>query len=180
MRWPFKPPHMTLKPSKRNTKKQQNKKKKTKKREKKQEETKNTQKWAFQLSVKIFLFLGGCPKFPKSAHPKNTIKVWVSANFFWKTHMRHETAIFGPKSLNSQIPVIIFLACFLLSQQQKTQKCWNPYFYSVLANQKKENFQILYLKHWNWKTQFLHPFFEKRLFLENCQIIGHKKKHTKW
>ena len=28
------------------------------------------------------------------------------------------------------------------------------------------------------ETKKLHPFFEKkRLFLENCQIIGHNKKH---
>ena len=34
--------------------------------------------------------------------------------------MRHETAIFGPKNQNPEIPVIIFFACFLLFQQQKT------------------------------------------------------------
>ena len=36
--------------------------------------------------------------------------------------MRHETAIFRQKSPNSEIPVIIFFACFLLFQKQKTQQ----------------------------------------------------------
>ena len=78
--------------------------KKNKKRKKKQENTKNTQKWAFQLSVKIFFFFGWVSKIslfwqlgPKSAHPKNTIKIGVSGPFFWKADVRHETAIFGPK-----------------------------------------------------------------------------------
>ena len=65
MRWPFGPPHLTLKPSKKNKtqknkKKKQNKKqhKKTKKETKtKKEKVKNTKipkKRAFQLSVRIF------------------------------------------------------------------------------------------------------------------------------
>ena len=37
--------------------------------------------------------------------------------------MRHETAIFGPKKLNFiNSSYLFFFACFLLSQQQKTQK----------------------------------------------------------
>ena len=36
--------------------------------------------------------------------------------------MRHETAIFGQKNPNPEIPVIICFAYFLLFQQQKTQK----------------------------------------------------------
>ena len=75
MRWPFGPPHLTLKPSKKNqtqkitkkTKQKQNKKntKKTKKnqnKERKSKKHKNTKKRAFQLSVKIFFFLTGYPK----------------------------------------------------------------------------------------------------------------------
>ena len=64
MRWPFGPPHLTLKPSKKN-KKPKKKTKKTNKKNKKKEKVKkhkNTKKRAFQLSVKIFFFLGGCPK----------------------------------------------------------------------------------------------------------------------
>ena len=78
MRWPFGPPHLTLKPS--NKKHQKNKKqknkqkqpnKKTKKKKKKKKKKKNSkkkqqihQKIAFQFSVKFFLFLGGFSKFP--------------------------------------------------------------------------------------------------------------------
>ena len=67
MRWPFGPPHLTLKPSKKNTKKTKPKKNKTPKNTKKEKSKihKNTtpQKKSFQLSVKIF-FLGGGQKLP--------------------------------------------------------------------------------------------------------------------
>ena len=103
MRWPFGPPHLTLKnkqkkqtktnkttkrqirnkeglgsgevalratsPQKKTKKKQKtkkktkkNKQKKTPKKKEKVKKHKNTKKRAFQLSVKIFFFLGGCPK----------------------------------------------------------------------------------------------------------------------
>ena len=70
MRWPFGPPHLTLKPSKKNTKTKKETKKtkeKTKKRKKKKrskKNSKNTQNLAFQLSVKFFFFLGGFSKYP--------------------------------------------------------------------------------------------------------------------
>ena len=38
---------------------------------------------------------------------------------------------------------------------------------------------MLKLKHKNLKNPIFAPFFEKKKFLENWQIIGHKK-HTKW
>ena len=67
MRWPFGPPHLTLKPSKKkhkNTKtqkqkknKENNKKKqKNKKKKKPKKNSKNTPKLAFQLSIKFFFF----------------------------------------------------------------------------------------------------------------------------
>ena len=69
MRWPFGPPHLTLKPSKKNkeTKKQQNKKNKKIKKKKGTKKQKNTQKCqnkSFSIISQIFLFFGGCPKFP--------------------------------------------------------------------------------------------------------------------
>ena len=100
MRWPFGPPHLTLKPSKKTkhkknkTKNNTKKPKKNQNKERKSKKHKNTKKRAFQLSVKIFFFLTGYP-------PKNTIKIGVSAYFFWKEVMRHETAIFGQKNPNS-------------------------------------------------------------------------------
>ena len=68
MRWPFGPPHLTPKPSKKNKKETKN--------------TKNHQKNKRELcSYQSFLsFFGGCPKFPffdnlakKARTPKNTV-----------------------------------------------------------------------------------------------------------
>ena len=63
MRWPFGPPHMTLKPSKRNTKKT----KKTKK-DKKREKTRKNKKYSkmsFSVISEIFLlFWVGVQNFP--------------------------------------------------------------------------------------------------------------------
>ena len=73
-----------------------------KNKERKSKKHKNTKKRAFQLSVKIFFFLGGVSKNslfwqlgPESAHPKNTIKQGFQQGIFRKTVMRPETAIFG-------------------------------------------------------------------------------------
>ena len=187
MRWPFGPPHMTLKPSKKNTTKKTTKiKNKKEKNKKKQEKTKNTQKWAFQLSVKIFFFFGWVSKIslfwqlgPKSAHTKNTIKIVVSRPFFWKAVVRHETAIFGPKKANFiNSSYHFFLPIF---QQHKTQKiAETPIFYSVLANLKKEIFQNLNLKHWKLKNPILAPFFLKKAIFRKLPENWGQKQNTKW
>ena len=132
MRWPFGPPHLTLKPSKKNKKenKTKNNKKKPKKKnqERKVKKHKNTKKRAFQLSVKIFFFFDRVSQnclfltpWPRKCAPRNTIKIGVSANFFWKKVMRHETAIFGPKKPKFINSSYLFFCLFLLLQQQKTQ-----------------------------------------------------------
>ena len=70
MRWPFGPPHLTLKPSPKNTEtKKQTKKPKKQKQKKRKKESPNKkqqkhQKIAFQLSVKFFLFFGWLFKIP--------------------------------------------------------------------------------------------------------------------
>ena len=67
MRWPFGPPHMTLKPSKRNTKKttKQKKTKKDKKREKKTRKNKKHSKMSFSVISENFpLFWVGVQNFP--------------------------------------------------------------------------------------------------------------------
>ena len=148
MRWPFGPPHMTLKPSKKKHKKQQ--KKKNKKRKKKQEKPKNTKKWAFQLSVKIFFFFGWVSKIslywqlgPKSAHPKNTIKIGVSGPLFLENRCASRNGHFWtkkPKFINSSYH--FFLPVFFSFNNRKHKNCWNPHFYSVLAKQKKRIFKI--------------------------------------
>ena len=196
MRWPFGPPHLTLKPSKKDKTQKKTKKNKTKnntkkpkKNQNKERKRKNTKipKKSFSVISQIFLsFWQGIQElpfltpWPRKRAPKNTMKIWVSAYFFWKEVMRHETAIFGQKKPNSEIPVIIFFLPFFLFQKQKNTKiCWNPYFYSVLANLKKENVPKINLKHRNLKNPIFAPIFWKRLFLDNCQKIGHKK-NTKW
>ena len=159
MRWPFRPPHLTLKPSKKNTKKL-----KTQKTTK----NKNTKKKTFQLSV-IFSFLE-CfqispflTPWPKERASKNTMKTWVSASFFWKADVRHETAIFGPKKPEFTNSSYHFFGGFsFLSTIKNTKFSWNPYFYSVLANLKKDKFQKMNLKHRNLTNPIFAPFFRKK------------------
>ena len=52
----------------------------------------------FWVGVQNFPFLTTWPK--KRAPKKHYKNSGFSKLFFWKTHMRHETAIFGPKKLN--------------------------------------------------------------------------------
>ena len=62
VRWPEGPPHLTLKPSKKNPKKQKRKKhkqKKTKRKERKSKKTQKYQKKSFSIISQNFLFLGG-------------------------------------------------------------------------------------------------------------------------
>ena len=195
MRWPFGPPHLTLKPSKKNKKLKTKKKKKQKNKQKKEnkgrktKKHKNTKKRAFQLSVKIFFLFWWVSKISlfwqlgqKSAHPKNTIKIGVSATHFVENSSESRNGHFWTKKAKSRNSSYHFFLPFSsLTTTKNTKISWNPYFYSVLANLKKENFQNLNLKHRKLKNPIFAPFFWKRLFLENWQIIGHKKKkHTQW
>ena len=136
MRWPFGPPHLTLKPSKKNPKKTRNKKqKKTNKQKnkqtKKERKSKNPKipkKELFSYQSKFSFFLGGgVQKLPflttwprKRAPPKHFQNRGFSL-FFLKNVMRHETAIFGPKNPSPEIPVIIFFCLFSLSTTKNTQ-----------------------------------------------------------
>ena len=113
MRWPFGPPHLTLKPSKKNTKKtkkskQKNNNKKTKKNKKKQKKQQKYQKLAFQLSVNFFHFWVTFQNFlfwhlgPKSAHPQNTIKIGVSATHFVENSFESQNGHFWTKKTQIQ------------------------------------------------------------------------------
>ena len=66
MRWPFGPPHMTLKPSKKNTKKNnKTKKKQKKKKRKKTRKNKKYSKMSFSvISENFLLFWVGVQNFP--------------------------------------------------------------------------------------------------------------------
>ena len=191
MRWPFGPPHLTLKPSKKNKKKQKTKKQKKrgKHKKRKQRKKKKTQKYqkkrAFQLSVNFFFF-GGCPKFPflttwpKSAHPKKHYKnrgfrEHIFEKQFWVT--KRPFLDKRTKSRNSSYH--ISFCRFLLLQQQKTTKIsWNPYFYSVLANPPKDNFQNLSIKHRKLKNPIFAPFLKKAIFRKLANNWTQKRTHT--
>ena len=128
--------------------------------------------WLFKIS--LFWHLG-----PESLNPKNTIKIGVSGPFFWKADVCHETAVFGPKNPKFyKFQLSFVFACFLLFQQYKNTKIrWNPYFYSVLANLKKENFENLNLKHWKLENPIFAPFYWKRLFFRKLPQNWGQKKH---
>ena len=119
-----------------------------------------------------FLHLG-----PKNLNPINTIKIGVLGPFFWKAVVRHETAIFGPKNPKFINFSYHFFCLFSsLSTTKNTNICWNPYFYSVFANQKKREFSKNKLKTLKIeKTNFCTPFFEKGYFLDNWEIAGNQK-----
>ena len=152
MRWPFKPPHMTLKPSKRNTKNNKTKKnKKGQKREKKTRKNKKYSKMSFSVISENFpLFWVGVQNFPflttwpkKRAPKKHYKNRGFSQLFFGKHICVTKRPFLDQKNLHSQIPIIIFFCLFSsLSTTENTKKCWNPYFYSVLANQKKIIFKF--------------------------------------
>ena len=166
MRWPFGPPHLTLKPSKENPKE----KKKTIKTKKKQKTQKIPKKEFF--SYQSNFFFGAVSKNcllwqlgPENAHPQNTIKIGVSAYFLEKKICVTKRPFLDQKNPNPEIPVIfLFFAFFLFQQQKNTKISWNPYFYSVLKNLKKEIFQILNLKHRKLRNPIFAPFFEKGYF----------------
>ena len=86
-----------------------------------------TQKRAFQLSV-IFYFLvvskiSLCGQLgQKSAHPKNTIKIGVSATHFVENSSESRNGHFWTKKPKSRNSSYHFFCLFLLLQQQKTQK----------------------------------------------------------
>ena len=79
--------------------------------------------------------------------------------------MRHETAIFGQKTQIQKFQLSFVFLPFFLFQKQKTKICWNPYFYSVLANLKKDNFPKIKLKTQKFeKPKFCTLFSKKAIF----------------
>ena len=89
----------------------------------------------FSYQSKFVFFFDGVSKnclfltpWPRKRAPKNTIKIGVSAYLLWKKVMRHETAIFGQKNPNSEIPVIIFLCLFSLSKTKTQKSAETPIF----------------------------------------------------
>ena len=188
MRWPFGPPHMTLKPSKKTQKKQNKtkKQKKKKKEKKKQENTKNTQKWAFQLSVRIFFFFGWVSKISlfwqldrKSAHPKNTIKIGVSGPFFLKSRCASRNGHFWTKkSQIHKFQLSFFLPVFFSFNNTKHKILLKPLFLKCFSKPKKREFSKFKLKTLKiGKPNFCTLFLKKAIFRKLPENWGQKKKH---
>ena len=166
MRWPFGPPHLTLKQNKKTSKKTTKKKIKNKK----QKHTNIPQKeffscqsnFTFSVGVQNFPFLTTWPK--TRAPPKNYKHRGFREQIFEKQLCVTKLPFLDPKNPNPEIPVIFFCPFSSLSTTKNTKMLWNPYFYSVLASQEKRFFKKSSQNTEDWKTQFLHPFFEKGYF----------------
>ena len=168
MRWPFGPPHLTLEPSKKKHKKKlRNPPPPPKKNEKNEQKTQKYQKQSFSVISQFFPFFWWVSKNsffwhlgPKNVHPKNTIKIGLSASFLFEKQMCVTKRPFLDKKTQIQKFQLSFSFClFLLFEQQKHKNLLKPLFYSVLANLKKDNFQKMNLKQRNLKNPILHPFF---------------------
>ena len=136
MRWPFGPPHLTLKPSKKKHRnKKQTKKPKKQKQKKRKKEAPNKkqqkhQKNSFSVISQIFPFFWVAfqnfpflTPWPRKRAPKNTIKIGVSGPFFLKSSCVSRNGRFWtkkPKIYKFQLS--FFFAYFLLFQKQKTPK----------------------------------------------------------
>ena len=118
MRWPFGPPPQKLK-----KRKKQSKKGKKGRKQKTQEYPKNQ-----SVISHFFLFLVGVQNFPfcqlgqKSAQPKNTLKIGVSATHLLENSFASRNGHFWTKKPNPEIPVIIFFAFLFSFNNKKTPK----------------------------------------------------------
>ena len=117
------------------TKQKQNKNKTKKTKNKKTKTHKNTKQRAFQLSVKIFFCFWWVSKFslfwqlgPESAHPKNTIKIGVSARHFLKNRYASRNRHFWTKKSQIQTFQLSFFGLFLLFQQKTPKLAETPIF----------------------------------------------------
>ena len=175
MRWPFGPPHLTLKPSKTENK---TKNKKTKEKNKKHKKNQKN----FSVISQIFPFLVGVQNFPflttwpTKRAPQNTIKIGVSATHFVESSSESRNSHSWTKNQIQKFQSSFF-CLFLVLQQQKHKNSWNPYFYSVLADQKNSKFK---LKHRRLKNPIFAPFFLKKkvIFRKLANHWTHKNTHT--
>ena len=162
VRWPFGPPHLTLKPSKKN------------KTGKKTKSNKNAKKVVFQLSVHFFFFSRVSKTslflttWPKKRAPQHTIKIGVSATHFLKTVVSFTKPPFlDQKTQNQKFQLSVFVCLFFSFNNKKRKNALKPLFYSVFASKpKKRQFQKLTLKHRNSNKQkrCLYPFLRKNIF----------------
>ena len=141
MRWPFGPPHLTLKPSKKKKKKTKKQKRnkegpseaphlKKKRNKQKKEKVKNTKipKKSFSIISQNFLFFGGgCPKipflttWPRKRAPKKHYKNRGFSKAFLEKQLCVTKRPLLDKKNKSRNSSYHFFCIFLLFQQQKHQ-----------------------------------------------------------
>ena len=119
--------HLTLNPPKKRNQTKQKKKNERRKTSK----TKKYKKWAFSHQPNFSFLVPFGPfltTWQKKRTPKKHYKIGVSAKHFWKTDVRHETAIF----LDQKKPKTGSSSYHLFSYPSTTKKSrtilWNPYF----------------------------------------------------
>ena len=141
MRWPFGPPHLTLKPSKKQN--QKNKHKKEKKHKK-------YQKLAFQVSVKFsfFWWVSKISFFDTLTQKRVPKKHYTNRGFstvFLKNRCASRNGHFWtkkPKTRDSSYHLFLpFSSLSTTNNNKKHKKCAKTLFYSVLGNLKKRIFK---------------------------------------
>ena len=137
MRWPFGPPHLTLKPSnKKHLKKKPNKKQKKKKKKKPKKKTAKTPKNSFSVISQIFSFFWVAfqnfpflTPWPKKPEPKKHYKTRGFRAFFLESRCASRNGHFWtkkPKIYKFQLSFVF--AYFLLFQKQKHKNLLKPLF----------------------------------------------------
>ena len=147
MRWPFGPPHLTLKPSRTKTQKHKNKKRnkenkrKNKKKQEKKKPQKKQQKYpkiSFSVISQMFLFFWVAfqnfpflTPWPRKRAPKKHYKNRAFRAFFFLLESRCASRnghFWTKKTKIHKFQLSFFFAYFLLFQQQKTQNLLKPLF----------------------------------------------------
>ena len=133
MRWPFGPPHLTLKPSKKNQHKKNKKEKKNKTKNRKKQNILKNELFNYQSKFSFFGWVSKISFFwqlgPKSAHPQNTIKIGVSAFSFWKKICVTKRPFLDQKTQIQKFQ-LSFLFCLLssLSTTKNSNNLLKPLF----------------------------------------------------
>ena len=85
--------------------------------------------------------------------------------------MRHETAIFGPQKSQIQKFQLSFFVLFFSFNNQEHKNVLKPLVLLCFSKVKKNKNSNQNTE--TWKTQFLHPFFVKKMVI-------YKKLHHNW
>ena len=152
MKWPFRPPHLTLKPFKKKTNQKQTKNKQ--KRNKKKPKPTKKLKRSFSVISQNFRCL------KEMGFPRTKTSRWSRNCHFWtKTKTKNSRSIFG--------------GLFLFEQQ--TQKMLKPQFLYCFSKVKIVFFLKIELKTGNLKKGA--QFHKKTHFYKNGCFLG---KNTRW